>query len=117
HSFSLYRAMDKFDHACWDVYKLDGAENGDPDIGERLRVCVRFVTDLIELLEKHEEKIKIARLKPDKNRTHRDVYDQVAELMSAIIYNAAGITKPWWPCWHIQHNTVWGEFFDRLRES
>ncbi len=117
HSYSLTRAFDEFKHACWGVYTLDGVEGGDPDISERLRVCVRFVTDLIELLEKYEEEIVVNRLKPDKNRIKSDIYDQVAELMSEIIYNAAGIRKPWWPCWHIQHNTVWTSFFDRFRES
>ncbi len=117
HSYSLTRAFGKFKHACWDVYRLDGVEDGDLDIRERLRVCVRFVTDIIDLLEKHEEKVVIKRLKPDEKRIRRDIYDQVAELMSEIIYNAAGITNPWWPCWDIQHNTVWTSFFDRHRES
>lgn len=117
HSYSLFRAFEVFEHACWDIYILDGVEDGDPDIRERLRACVRFVTDLIKLLEKYEEKIVIKRLKPDQEGIERDIYDQVAALMSEIIYNAAGITKPWWPCWHIQHNTVWTSFFDRHRES
>lgn len=117
HSFSLARALDKFKYACLDVYRLDGVEDGEPDIRERLRVCVHFVTDLIELLEKHEEKLATKRVKPDKQRSRRDIYDQVAELMLEIIYNASGITKPWWPCWEIQHNTVWTNFFDRFRES
>lgn len=117
HSYSLTRAFEKFKYACWDVYRLDGVEDGDSGIRERLRVCVRFVTDLIDLLEKHEEKIVIKRLKPDEKRIGRDIYDQVAELMSEIIYNASGITKPWWPCWDIQHNTVWTDFFDGFRDS
>lgn len=116
HSYSVYRAMEKFEHACWDLYKLDGVENGDPDITERLQVCVRFVRDLVELLEKHGE-IKIERLKPDKKLVRSDIYDEVAELMSKIIYNVAGVTKPQWPCWHLQHNTVWTEFLDWHRES
>lgn len=117
HSYSLTRAFDKFKHACWDVYRLDGVEDGDPDIRERLRVCVRFVTDLIDLLEDHEEKVIIKYLKPNEKRIGRDIYDQVAELMSEIIYNTSGITKPWWPCWHIQRNIVWTNFFDRFSDS
>lgn len=117
HSYSLTRAFDVFKEACWEVYRLDGVEDGDQDIRERLGMCVRFVTDLVELLEKYEEKVVIKRLKPDKKLIGGDIYDQVAKLMSEIIYNAAGITKPWWPCWHLQHNTVWTSFFDRFRES
>jgi hypothetical protein len=117
HSYSLTRAFGVFKRACWDVHRLDGVEDGDPDIRERLSVCVRLVTDLIEILEKHEDKVVIERLKPNKKRMERDIYDQVAELMSEIIYNAAGITKPSWPCWHIQHNTVWTSFFDRFGKS
>lgn len=117
HSYSLYRAFEIFKHSCWDIYRLDGVEDGDPDIRERLRVCVRFVSDLIKLLEKYEEEIVVERLKPAEKHIHLDIYDRVAELMSEIIYNAAGITKPWWPCWDIQHNTVWSEFFDGFRES
>lgn len=117
HSCSLTRGFGKFQQACWDVYRLDGVEDGEPDIRERLRVCVRLVTDLVDLLEKHEEKVVIKHLKPDENHTGGNVYDQVAELMSEIIYNASGITQPWWPCWDIQHNTVWVDFFGRFRDS
>lgn len=117
HSYSLYRAFEIFKHSCWDVYRLDGVEDVEPDIRERLRVCVRFVSDLIELLERYEQEIVVKRLKPVEKHIHFDIYDRVAELMSEIIYNAAGITKPWWPCWDIQHNTVWSEFFDGFRES
>lgn len=117
HSYSLTRAFDIFKHACWDVYRLDGVDDGDPDIKERLRVSVHFVSDLIKLLEGYEDEIKIEYLKPRGEHFNLDIYDCVAELMSEIIYNAAGIKKPWWPCWDIQHNTVWSEFFDGFRES
>ncbi|MBD3668024.1 MAG: hypothetical protein HUJ16_08700 [Kangiella sp.] len=117
HSYSLTRAFGVFKHACWDVYKLDGVEDGDPDIRDRLEVCVRFVTDLIELLEKYEDRIVFKCSKPAKQHMRHDIYDQVAKLMSEIIYNAAGVTKPWWPCWNIQHNTVWTNFFDRTQEN
>ncbi|WP_188008529.1 BAG family molecular chaperone regulator [Grimontia hollisae] len=117
HSYSLNRAFEIFKRSCWDIYKLDGVEDGDPDIRERLRVCVRFVSDLMKLLEKYEKEIVVERLKPAEKHIHRDIYDHVAELMSEIIYNASGITKPWWPCWNIQHNIVWSEFFDGFRES
>ena len=117
HSYSLTRAFEIFKHACWDVYSLDGVEDGNPDISERLRVSVRFVSDLIELLEKYEEKIQIRYLKQRKKCIHLDIYDRVAELMSEITYNAAGVTKPSWPCWHIQHNTVWSDFFFGFRTS
>lgn len=117
HSYSLARAFGKLEHACWDVYKLDGVEDGDQDIRDRLSVCVRFVTDLIELLEKHEDQVKIRYVKPGDKHIDRDIYDNVAVLMSKIIYNASGIKSPWWPCWEIQHNTVWSSFFERHRES
>lgn len=117
HSYTLYRAMDMFDSGCGDVYKLNGVEDGDPDISERLRVCVQFVKDLVELLEEYEGRITISRKKPKKRGDDRDIYDQVAELMSEIIYNVAGVTKPVWPCWQLQHNTVWDEFFDSFRDS
>lgn len=116
HSYSLTRAFSKFEHACTDIYRLDGVENGDPDIRERLRVTVRFVSDLVKLLEKYEKEIEIQNLKPS-DKFHRDIYDRVADLMSGIIFNATGVTKPWWPCWDVQHNTVWSEFFDGYRKS
>lgn len=117
HSYSLYRAFEIFKHSCWDVYRLDGVEDGDPEIRDRLRVSVRFVSDLIKLLEKYEEEIVVKHLKPAEKDIHLDIYDRVAELMSEIIYNAAGVTKPWWSCWDIQHNTVWSKFFNGFRES
>jgi hypothetical protein len=80
-------------------------------------VSARFVSDLIWLLKKYEEIIKIDYLKPREKHIHLDIYDRVAELMSEIIYNAAGVTKPFWPCWIIQHDTVWGEFFYGFRKS
>jgi hypothetical protein len=116
-SSSLTRAFEIFKTASWDVYSLNGIEGGDPDIRERLRVSVRFVSDLIKLLEEYEEEIQIDNLKPREECYHLDIYDRVAELMSEIIYNAAGVAKPTWPCWDIQHNTVWREFFNGFRES
>ncbi|MDN7138597.1 hypothetical protein J6J34_10275 [Pseudidiomarina sp. 1ASP75-14] len=117
HSYSLCRAFEIFKHSCSDVYRLNGAEDGDTDIHERLRVCVRFASDLIKLLEKYEEEIVVKHLKPAKKHIPLDIYDRVAELMSEIIYNAAGVTKPWWPCWNIQYNTVWSAFLSGFRES
>ena len=118
HSFSLNRALGEFKRSCWDVYKLDGVEDGDSDISKRLMMSVRFVTDLIELLEKYEGRIVIKRLKPNTVMSVRDdIYDQVAKLMSEIIYQASGVTKPCWPCWHIQHNTVWTKFFSEIHHS
>jgi hypothetical protein len=117
HSYSIYRAFDQFKTANWDVYKLDGSENIDSDILGKLRVSVRFVSDLIELLEKFEKQIDVQYSKPSKTNRHADIYDRVAELMSEIIYNAAGVSNPWWPCWQIQHNTVWSEFFGGFNES
>jgi hypothetical protein len=116
-SSSLTRAFEIFKTASWDVFSLNGIEGGDPDIRERLRVSVRFVSDLIKLLEEYEEEIQIDNLKPREECYHLDIYDRVAELMSVIIYNAAGVAKPTWPCWDIQHNTVWTEFFNGFRES
>lgn len=117
HSYSLTRAFDVFKYASMDVYRLDGLEDGDSDVRERLRVCVSFVTDLIELLEKHEDNIVIHFLKAEDRKIRGDIYDQVSELMSEILYNASGITGPWWPCWDIQHNTVWTSFFNRHCQS
>jgi hypothetical protein len=117
HSYAIHRAMGKLERACWDVYQLDGAEDGDEDISEKVRVCVEFVRQLIEVLEKAEKEIKVVRLKPASQTIQRDAYDRVAELMSEVIYNVAGITKPWWPCWQLQHNTVWSEFFDHHQRS
>lgn len=112
HSYSLQRATDEFESVCGDVYKLDGVEHdGDPDISERLRVCVDFIEKLIKLLEEHEGKIRVTRLKPNTDTFQRDIHDRVAKIMSKIIYNVSGITKPWQPCWHLQHNTVWSQFF------
>jgi hypothetical protein len=117
HSNSLCRAFEVFKYACRDVYRLDGVEGFDSDISERLRVSARFVSDLIWLLKEYEEIIKIDYLKPREKHIHLDIYDRVAELMSEIIYNAAGVTKPFWPCWIIQHDTVWSEFFYGSRKS
>lgn len=117
HSYSLTRALQNFKQACKDVYKLNGLDNQDQEIYERLRVCVHFVDDLINLLEKYENKVIIKRWKPNKKPIDGDIYDQVAYLMSEIIFNASGITEPYWPCWNIQHNTVWTTFFDGFSDS
>lgn len=117
HSFSLQRALGHIENASYDVYQLDGLEDGDSDISERLRVSVRFIRDLIELLEKYEDRIEVSSLKPERSHRFGDIYDPIAKVMSEIIYHASAVTKPVWQCWHIQHNTVWGEFFGRLGKS
>jgi hypothetical protein len=117
HSYTITRAFNEFNHACRDIYTLDGLEDRQSDVGDRLDVVADFIKDLVSLLKEYEVKINPQFSKFNRKRTRWDIYDNLANLMSEVIYNASGISKPWWPCWHIQHNIVWSSFFDSVDKS
>ncbi len=117
HSYAIARAFTNFKDACWDIYELDGVEDANSDAQARLGVVVDFIKELVKLLKEYEDKINPRFTKFNRKHGRRDIYDKLANLMSEIIYNASGVSKPVWPCWHIQHNTVWARFFDSFDKS
>lgn len=111
HGFPFTGAMDLMEHAVSDLYKLD--EVADPSwddpIQARLRVVVDFVQEAVKILEEVGVPAGLARRVRDPFSPKATTYDQLAELVSKIVFAAATVTSPRNLCWWIQHNSVWAE--------
>lgn len=113
HSYAFTRMLDQFKSSTSDVARLNGADIDfwKMDEYERLKITVRFIRDLVKLLHKH----KVPYRGPLK--TERDAldgaYDQIAQLIFEIIFDASCVSEPRWTCWSVQHNAVWSEVFNR----
>ena len=109
HSYAFARMLGVFQSATLDVHRLKGAGSDywKSDEYERLKITVRFIADLVELMEKH----KVPYYGP--LRTERKAFDgihnQVANLISEVVFSAAQVSEPVWTCWSVQHNAVWSE--------
>jgi hypothetical protein len=113
HSFALYRALDRVQRSRHDIYTLDGASTVyNTDAYQRLVAVVEFVKDAIDLLDKYDNLKTVLRKRGD-NRLFRDnFYDYIANMMFEIIFAASAVAGPADTCWSIQHNVVWGGFFN-----
>jgi hypothetical protein len=112
HSFSLYRALENIKNSCRDIYKLNDIPSDcySTDIFKRLKAVVDFVKEVINLIGQ-QQNLPTTKLRVRGDRTHKDFYDHIADLMFEIIFSAALVTAPPDKCWTIHHNTVWRSFF------
>jgi hypothetical protein len=83
----------------------------DSDVLEKLRVVVEFVTQAIELLDRHEVPTRL-RLRLRDDRAFDTAYDVVAGMILEMIFHASSVRSPARLCWWVQHNTVWSKFFN-----
>lgn len=116
HSFVLYRAFGCIEHALIDLYKINGMVDSawQTDVYERLRVIVDFVKGCIDVLEetKAAEQVRLR----VRDRNARDLaFDKIADVIFEIILAGATVRTPRDLCWSVQHNCVWGEFFNFTR--
>lgn len=113
HSFVLYRAKGYIEHAAFDLYKINGiANNGwDDDAQARLRVVVEFIKDAVEILDKkgvpNHQQLRLR----ERHRGAENFYDHLASMIFEVIFSASAVQSPANLCWHVQHNSVWGELF------
>lgn len=114
-SYALKQAIDNIENSCRDVYKLNETSSDfySTDIYKRLSGSVDFVRRAIELIDQQENLPETALRLPTNRRYGTETfYDHIAGLMFEIIDSASSVTAPQDKCWSIQHNAVWGQFFD-----
>jgi hypothetical protein len=112
-SYSLNRALDNIEHSTYDLYLLDKAGHDfySSDQSRRLNVVVQFICEVTNLLEATRPPPPLVRLRVREDQVGPTLYDQIAEMMFEIIFDAAKVSGPSDNCWTIHHNMVWGEFF------
>jgi hypothetical protein len=108
---ALYRAFDKIESSCYDVYKLNDISSDyySTDIFRRLQVTVDFVHEAIEILN-HQNYFS-TKLRVKNNHEDLDLYDHIIHLMLEIILSASSVTGPPEKCWMIHYNLIWEKFF------
>jgi hypothetical protein len=114
HSFAIYRALHVIRGACADVYKLDDGKlepSVAKDIGERLRVVVKFIDDTIKIFGETGIQRTILRHRGEEHRWLKDYYDHIADLMFEVVYNVSTLKNPGYDHWSIQYSTVWSQIF------
>lgn len=115
HSYVLHRALEAIRYAPSDLYKLNGmtSSHWDDDVLARLRAVVKFIKDAIEILEKKGTPADLGRRPRGQNlREPKDIYDDIANLVYEVIFEASAVNSPTDLCWWIQHNSLWGELFN-----
>lgn len=116
HSYAFVRGLNIIKKSCDDLYTIkntyDSYSTG-PE--ERLRVCVNFVSDLLNILAKQRNLPKTTLRK--RPQTSYDLYDFISNLMLEIIFSASSITEPFDRCWSIQYVMVFSHFFDPFRSK
>jgi hypothetical protein len=111
HSYAFYQMLDHFKSSAANVHRVKGADNDywKTDEYRRLKITIRFIRDLVALMDKHNVP-HWSSLKP-LNRPFDGAHNQIADLISDVIFAAACVSEPSWTCWSIQHNAVWTELF------
>lgn len=113
HSYSIYRAVDAFEHAFRDSYKLNEitTEYYSTDNYNRLDAAVHFVCKVAEEIDKQERPPEHS-LRRREGDYQKDIYDLLANLMFELVFAASAISAPPDKAWSIQYNAVWSEFFN-----
>ena len=111
-SMAIAQAIDKIQESCRELYKLNNSpEDGLSDISSRLRVSVRFINKVIDLLDTSSVSL-------ERNyRKAENFYEQIAELMFEIITYAAEIKSPPGMCWSIHYISIWSTFFYTFHQT
>jgi hypothetical protein len=119
HSYSIFRAVNTVEHAFRDAYKLNEirTEYYSTDVYKRLDVAVHFVRDAVEEIDKQERPPVLHVLRRRNGDYQKDIYDLLANLMFELILAVSAVSGPPDKAWWIQHNTVWGEFFNLSTNS
>ena len=70
---------------------------------------VDFTKEAVDHARQHSNLPVVLRKKADAFR--RDFFDQIAELMFEVIYEASTVQAPTNTCWMVRYNAVWGDMF------
>lgn len=110
HSSVLIRAVSNIKDAVSELYKLNGAVNSawDDDLLARLRAIVKFIKDVVEILEEKGVPDYLQMRIRDKN--NETFYDHIASLIFEVVSAVSAVTSPniiW-----IQYDLVWRRLFN-----
>ena len=124
HSSVLYTALKHSEEALFDLYKLDGQPSGawESDALSRLHVIVRFIRDVLEVLDENAPKLKFNLRTPQsskrKPKRERETFiDFLAEAIAHVVWSAAGVRSSRDLCWSVQYGGVWSDLFSDHSEN
>jgi hypothetical protein len=113
HSYALVRTLKVIESAPREVHKLNNQTAiYNNDIFKRLNAAVDFAKEAIEHAGKYPDLPFVLRRRADNKRRYDDFFDNMAELMFEIIFDASTVRAPTDTCWSVQHNAVWSYFFN-----
>ena len=107
----FHAATELLNHAVSDLYKLNGlaTPSWDDDTLARLRVVTGFIKDAIKILEETGVPEGLVWRIRERFGFFDTFYDELADLISEVVFAASAVTSPRDLCWWIQHNSVWAE--------
>lgn len=108
----FHGVFENFEEAVLDLQVLNAKEvDWDEEVLERLRSVVRFVQDVVDILNEAGVPDSLTKRVRETHERGHTVYDQVARLVREIVFYASTVQEPRNTCWWVQHNEVWAEFF------
>jgi len=112
HSYVLWRAVGEMKTALMDLYKVDGIAGAAFEMDEykRLRVIVKFVRDMVQLIDKQEKAVPGV-LRQREQHARGDLYGLIANLIFETLFAASHVKAPLDLAWSVHHNSTWSEFF------
>ena len=109
HSRAINQALYNIEKAVSGLYKLNGVANTwEDDSVQCLEVVMDFIRDAVEILdEKGKPKRVRLRVRVKYGHPHESLYDDFANMIFEVMFNASHVKTPQWNCWSIQHNSIW----------
>jgi hypothetical protein len=109
---AFHAATELLKRAVSDLHKLNGLAafpSWDDDALARLRVVTGFIKDAIKILEETGIPEGLVWRIRERFGFFDTFYDELADLVSEVVFAASAVTSPRDLCWLIQHNSVWAE--------
>jgi hypothetical protein len=104
HSYAVWRAVGEIKSAFRDLYKIDGDDSAyERDEYKRLRIAVRFVRSVVNLIGKHEAKVS-GPLRQHDNYAMGDIYDLIATMIFEIFVGASHVKGPSGLAWTVHRS-------------
>jgi hypothetical protein len=94
-----------------DLRKLNGlaTPSWDDDTLARLRVVTGFIKDAVKILEDTGVPEGLVWRIRQRFGLFDTFYDELADLISEVVFAASAVRSPRDLCWWVQHNSVWAE--------
>lgn len=99
-------SLNHIETAYMDLKKISGMD--DPYQAKAFQVfkaVCHFASEAVQLVEKSKEKPYVHRVRDDNG--HKNIYDQLAEIMCQGLIDSAHVKGPYYTAHHVQHNTAW----------